>query len=142
MPKLTPQQAREKQASRLKASTSTIAQQVNAVSEAPGIKAAKQADKMLNNLTTAVTSGRWGRRVASVSLEDWKTAMIQKGIPRIAAGIDAAAPKVEAFFTEFFPLLDTIKTEVDKMPSMTLQDNINRMVHQVTRAAEFKRGKR
>jgi hypothetical protein len=142
MPKITVQQAREKHASRLKASTGEIQRQVNAVTTAPGIQAAKKADKMLTNITNAITSGRWGRRVSSVSLQDWQSAMINKGIPRISQGIDAAAPKVEAFFAEFFPHLEKIEAEVKAMPDLTLEDNINRAVHAMRRASEFKRGQR
>lgn len=139
MPKISPQQAREKQAARLKQSTALIQQQVDAVTTAPGVQAAKKQDKMLNNLQQAVSSGKWARRVSGVSLEDWKAAMIHKGIPRIAQGIDAAAPKVEAFFSEFFPYLETVEKEVNAMPDLTLEDNINRMVHAVRRQSEFKR---
>ena len=142
MAKLTPQQAREKHAARLKASTGEIQNQVNKVTVAPGVQAAKKADKMLTNITNAITSGRWGRRVSAVSLQDWQDAMIKKGIPRISQGIDAAAPKVEAFFAEFFPHLDKVQAEVNTMPDLTLEDNINRMVHVVRRNSEFKLGKR
>lgn len=140
--KLNPQEATAKHAARLKASTGEIQKQVGKVTVAPGQQAAKKADKMLTNITNSITSGRWGRRVASVSLNDWQDAMIKKGIPRIAAGIDAAAPKVEAFFSEFFPHLEKVQSEVASMPDLTLEDNINRMVHSVRRNAEFKRGQR
>jgi hypothetical protein len=141
MPRITVQAAREKHAARLKASTGEIQRQVQNVTTAPGIQAAKKADKMLSNITAAVQSGRWGRRVSAVSLSDWQQSMITKGIPRIASGIDAAAPKVEAFFTAFFPHLEKIEAEVKGMPDLTLEDNINRMVHAVRRASEFKLGK-
>lgn len=141
MAKLTPQQAREKQASRLKQSTQEIANQVMKVSTAPGVQAAAKADKMRTNINAAIDSGRWGRRVSAVTLNEWQDAMVKKGIPRISAGIDAAAPKVEAFFTAFFPHLDKVQAEIKNMPDLTLEDNINRMVHVVRRNAEFKLGK-
>lgn len=140
MPKISVQQAREKHASRLKASTGEIQNQVMKVTQAPGVAAAKKADKMLTNITNSITSGRWGRRVSSVSLSDWQESMVKKGIPRIAQGIDAAAPKVEAFFSEFFPHLEKIEAEVKAMPDLTLEDNIQRAVHAMRRASEFKRG--
>jgi hypothetical protein len=68
--------------------------------------------------------------------------MVKKGIPRISQGIDAAAPKVEAFFAEFFPHLEKIEAEVKAMPDLTLEDNIQRAVHAMRRASEFKRGNR
>jgi len=141
MAKLTPQQAREKHAARLKASLGEVQRQVEAVTVAPGMQAAKKADKMLTNITNAITSGRWGRRVSAVSLSSWQDSMVKKGIPRISQGIDAAAPKVEAFFTAFLPHVDKVSAEVSQMADLTLEDNINRMVHTVRRNAEFKLGK-
>ncbi len=141
MAKLTPQQAAEKQASRLKQSTQEIATQVQKVTQAPGVQAAAKADKMRTNINLAIDSGRWQRRVSAVTLTDWQDAMIKKGIPRISAGIDAARPKVEAFFSAFLPHLDKVQAEVKNMPDLTLEDNINRMVHVVRRNAEFKLGK-
>lgn|SRR5574341_426910 len=141
MAKLNPQQAAEKQASRLKQSTQEIANQVAKVTTAPGIQAAKKADKMRTNINAAIDSGRWGRRVSAVTLSEWQEAMTKKGIPRIAQGIDAARPKVEAFFTAFLPHVDKVSAEVAAMPDVTLEDNINRMIHAVRRNAEFKLGK-
>ena len=141
MAKLTAQQIVKKQADRLKSSTTEMATQVRAVTEAPGIAAAKQQQKLIQNWNASVQSGRWAKRVASVDLGSWQKAMIEKGIPRVAQGIDAAAPKVEAFFNQFLPHLDKVESELKGMPSLTLEDNIQRMVHVVRRNAEFKLGK-
>lgn len=137
--KLTPQQAREKHAARLKQSTQEIANQVMKVNVAPGVQAAAKVDKMRANILASLDSGKWGRRVSATSLSDWQDAMVKKGIPRIAQGIDAAAPKVEAFFGEFFPHLEKVQGELKNMPDLTLEDSITRMVHVVRRNAEFKR---
>ena len=141
MAKLTSSQIVKKHADRLKQSTAEIATQVNAVTTAPGIQAAAKADKMRTNINLAIDSGRWARRVAAVPLQDWQRAMITKGIPRISQGIDAAAPKVQAFFDAFLPHLDKVQAEIKGMPDLTLEDSINRMVHVVRRNAEFKLGK-
>jgi len=140
MPKVTPQQAREKHARNLKASTQFIAEQVNKVTVAPGVEAAKKQDKMLTNITQAINSGRWARRVASVPLATWQQSMITKGIPRISQGVDAAAGKIEGFFSEFFPHLEKMQSEIKAMPDLTLEDNIQRAVFAMRRASEFKRG--
>lgn len=141
MAKLTAQQIVKKQADRLKSSTTEMANQVRNVTEAPGIAAAKNQQKLVQNWNNAVTSGRWAKRVSSVSLDSWQKSMIEKGIPRVAQGIDAAAPKVEAFFNQFLPHLDKVEAELKAMPSLTLEDNIQRMVHVVRRNSEFKLGK-
>lgn len=138
MAKLTPAQAREKHARNLKASVPDITIGVNAVTEAPGKKAAAKADKMLRNLTEAVNSGKWAQRVGDVPLEEWKGQMIDKGIPRIAQGIDGSAAKVEAFFAQLFPYQDGLQSKLKGMADMTLEDNINRMTTWVRGMAQFK----
>jgi len=112
---------------------------INAVTEAPGKKAADKADKMRQNINKALDSGKWQRNVAAVPLDDWKKSMIEKGVPRIASGIDAAAGKVQGFYEEFFPHLDKIASHVDKMPDLTLNDSIARMTYQVTEASKFRK---
>lgn len=138
MAKLTPQQAQEKHARNLKASVPDIKIGVGNVTEAPGKKAAAAADKMLANLTASVQSGKWAARVGAVSLEDWKAAMIDKGVNRIAAGIDGAARKSVAFYEQLFPYQEQLLGEIDRMPDLTLEDSISRMTHWVRGMADFK----
>ena len=138
MSKLTPAQAREKQARRLKGAIEDMRIGINAVTEAPGKKAAEKADKMLANLTAKVNDGTWARKVSAVTLEEWKKLMLEKGLGRIPAGIDGAADKVEAFFEQLFPYQDTLKAEIERLPDLTLEDNITRMTNWVRGMAKFK----
>ena len=137
MAKLTPQEATEKHNRRLKESIPDIERGIARVSEAPGKKAAAKQEKMLAGITKAVKNGTWARRVSAVSLEDWKSKILEKGVPRIAGGIDAAADKVEDFFTQVLPHIDKVKAEVDKMPDLTLNDNIARATKMMKGMAEF-----
>ena len=137
MSKLTPKEAQEKHARNLKASVPDITLGVERVTEAPGKKAAAKAAKMLANLTKSVQDGTWGARVSAVTLEDWRRHMIEKGIPRISAGIDGAAAKTEDFFSQLFSYQDTIKVKLDKMPDLTLEDSISRMTTWVRDMAKF-----
>lgn len=141
MAKLTPQEAAEKQARRLKASVPDIQRGIERVTESPTAKAAEKQDKMLNNLTASVQSGKWRRGLLRVSTEDWKKAALEKGVNRIANGIDGAREKVESFFSELLPYQDKIRAEISRMPDLTLEDNINRMVHNARAMADFKRTK-
>lgn len=136
---ITPAEVAEKHARRLKASTPDIQRGVERVTVAPGQLAAAQTDKMRTNINKALDSGKWARRVASVPLPDWKDSMINKGIPRIASGVDGAIEKTTQFFAEFLPHLETIQGELESMPSVTLEDGINRAVHNMRRNADFER---
>lgn len=134
---ITPEEAAEKQGRRLKQATPDIIRGIERVQVPPGQLAAAQADKMRTNINKAIDSGKWGRRVSAVSLPDWQKVTIEKGVPRIAAGIDAALPKTTEFFKQFLPHLEVIQKELDNMPSLTLEDNIGRAVHNMRRNAEF-----
>jgi len=137
MAKLTPAEFAEKHARRLKASTEDIRAGVARVTEAPTAKAAAKADKMLANITEAVTSGKWADRLKAVSLEDWQEKMTTKGIPRIAAGIDAARGKVEDFYAQLAPYQDSLQRKIEAMPDLTIEDSIARATEWMRGMAKF-----
>lgn len=139
MPKMSPQDAQAKYASRLKGSTSEITKGIDRVTEAPGVKAAAKKDKMKQHLIEKIDDGTWERRVASVSLESWKAAAKNKGVGRIAAGVDQAATKMTAFFTELFPYQEGGQAKLATMPDMTIDDSINRQAFWTRYMAGFKR---
>lgn len=139
MAKLTPAEFVEKHSRRLKASVEDVRRGIDRVTESPTEKAAAKQDKMLTNLTAAVSSGKWAAGLKRVSLEDWKRKARDVGVNRIAAGIDAAAPKVQAFAEELLPHIDRGKDKIKGMPDVTLDDNINRMVAFSRHMATMKR---
>ena len=128
MAKVNAQQYAEKQARNLKASTEDIKRGVEQVTEAPGIKAAKQQALMLQKLQEAVNSGKWARNVSKVSLEDWKKMMIDKGIGRIGAGIDAVQDKQVQMAEKLLAAVDRNVAKANATPRGDLQQNIRRMV--------------
>ena len=139
MAKLTPAEFQEKHARRLKASVEDVRKGIDRVTESPTEKAAAKQDKMLTNLTNAVTSGKWAAGLKRVSLEDWKKQTRDIGVNRIAAGIDGAKAKVVAFAEVLLPHIDRQKAKIAAMPDVTLDDNINRMTTFVRGMAELKR---
>jgi len=65
--------------------------------------------------------------------------MTNKGLGRVATGIDEAAPKVRAFASDLLPYIDNLKASVDKLPDTTLEDSINRMTTFVRGMSKFQR---
>ena len=139
MPKVTPEEGADKLISRAKAATPQIAAQVAKVTVAPTAQAADKIAKMRANILAAIDSGKVERGLRRVSLSDWQTAMIEKGVPRIASGLDAARDKIVEFNRQFYPFLETVQAKVEAMPDLTLEDNINRMVTNVREIAKFER---
>jgi hypothetical protein len=139
MARITPDEFVEKHARRLKVAVEDMRRGVERVSESPTVKAAAKKDKMRSNINAAIDSGKWERGLRRVTTEEWKQKMINKGLSRVATGIDEAAPKVRAFASELLPYEDSLKAQVDKMPDVTLEDSINRATFWMRGMAKFSR---
>lgn len=111
----------------MKASVSYIQKGIDSVTESPMEKAASKSDKMLQNLTQAVSSGKWANSLRNVSLQDWKTKTKEKVAQRLAQGVDQAMSKRQAFDTWLVNTLNDILPTVANMPDMTLEDSVNRV---------------
>lgn len=139
MARLTATEFQDKHSRRLKAAVEDVRRGIDRVTESPTEKAAAKQDKMLTNLTAAVSSGKWAAGLKRVTLDEWKKKARDVGVNRIAAGIDAAKDKVIDFANQILPYIDRAQSEISNMPDVTLDDNINRMNTFVRRMAQFKR---
>jgi len=139
MAKVSPEEYQEKHARRLKASIEDIRRGVGRVTANPCEAAAAKADKMLARLSESVQSGKWARNLKKVSLEDWKSKMVDKGVPRISGGIDGAKGKVIAFAKDLLPHVDAGVSKVKAMPDLTIDDSINRAGAFIRHMADFKK---
>lgn len=120
-------------ASGLAGSTQKITEGVNGVMTAPGQAAARQKGVWLQNTQASVD--KWASRTAAVPLGDWQQAMTSKGIPRIAAGAQAAQPKMAAFLGAFLPHVEAGQRALP--PRGGMEQNIQRMVAMVRHNATF-----
>ncbi len=141
MVKMSPTEYSEKWGRKLKGSTEDIRRGVERVTDAPGIKAAQKVAKMKANLLKSIEDGTWERRVAAVTLGDWKDKTLKKGLGRISQGVDEAGSKMQDFASEFFPHLEEGQRKIEGMPDITLEDNINRASEMMRHNAKFKRSK-
>lgn len=105
---------------------------VQAVTSSPMAAAAANPQKYLNGVQNAVQSGKWAAKLNAVSLQTWQQQCVQVGAARLSTGAQAAKTKVQAFWTTFGPMLQTVTDQVRQMPSTTVQDRINRAVAQMT----------
>lgn len=141
MAKLSATEFQEKHARRLSAATEDVRKGIDKVTVNPCELAAQKKDKMLANLTAAVSEGRWESGLRRVSLEAWKDKAKNVGVGRIASGITAAKDKVIAFAEQLLPHIDNGIAAIKKMPDLSLEDNINRMTTFIRHMAGFKRTK-
>lgn len=137
MARVTADQGAAKWASRLSGAAQEITQGVQAVTEAPGIAAARAKALWLSQVTAS--ADKWARRVSSVSLGDWQKAMIDKGVPRIGQGAQAAIPKVTAFLNDFLPHVDRGVEMIKNMPKGGVEAGINRAAAMIRHNASYVR---
>ena len=136
-PKVNADQFVEKHARRLKGALEDMRAGVSRVTEAPGVKAAAKAEKMRANLMAALDSGKWQRRVSAVSAEEWKAAMLNKGVNRVAAGVDASHDKVRAFAEQLLSHQASLMGQIESMPDLTLEDSIARATAWIRGMSKF-----
>lgn len=129
----------EKHARRLKASLDDIRKGVKAITVNPCEQAAAKQDKMLANVTDSINSGKWARNLKKVTLDDWKTKMIEKGVNRIPGGIDGAKEKTIAFASDLLPHVDAGVEKVKRMPDLTIEDSVARAGAFIRHMADFKK---
>lgn len=137
--RVNPSEMAEKWKRRLTQATPDIQRGVERVTESPMEKAAAASDKMLRNVTEAVTSGKYARGLARVSLPEWKDAVIDLGIPRIAQGVARAETKFEDFARQLLPHIESGMSQLDRMPDVTLEDSVARMTFWLRHMATFER---
>lgn len=127
----------QKWATNLVASAPSIKAGVQAVTVSPGQLAAAQADVWLANLQAS--RQKWIDRV-KVPLDVWQSATIDKGIPRIQGGANAAIPKVQQFLTTFLPHVERgVQQMRSQIPRGSIEQNIQRAVFMMRWNATYNR---
>lgn len=99
------------------ATNGTVTAGIQSVTVAPGQLAAKAQDLWATN--TAAAKSRFASNSAKVTLSDWQTAAVNKGVPRIADGASQAEPKMAAFMGKLLPFLNTQVANLPARGSIT-----------------------
>ena len=100
---------------------------VQNTSKDPTALAIAQQQKMLTNVTQAITSGKYARGLSRVGKAGWQAATVAKAA-NYSVGIQAGASKYEAAIGPVLSQISTLQGQLASMPRSTFQDSINRMV--------------
>ncbi len=137
MVKVNAEQFTKKWGDRLSGATEQITNGINNVTVAPGVLAAKKQDKMKQNILKSIDSGKWGKNVAAVPLQEWKDAILNKGLGRLSSGVEGAKGKVAKFAEKLLAYESNLQNTIKAMPDLTLSDSIARMTKNVTEMSKF-----
>lgn len=100
---------------------------VQSTTKDPMALAAAQQNKMLANVTAAITSGKYARGLARVGKAGWQAATVAKAA-NYAVGIQAGAARYEQAIGPVLAQIGSLQGQIAGMPRATFQDSINRMV--------------
>ncbi len=120
--------------------TDKIRKGAQRVTESPGAKAAAAVDLWQQNVSSARAREKYVANVGAMSTEQWRTALMDKGIPRIAAGATAAQSKMQAFQQDFFPFLQGVVNSLP--PRGDLEQNLARANALARGLSGYRRGGR
>jgi len=135
--RVTPEQLATKWGNRLKGSIEEMRNGANRVTVAPGVQAAAKADKWQARLTESATKAKWQRNVARISVDEWRKRYVDKGLSRVASGVDASTDKMTEFATQLIAHQNAGLQTLSTMPDLTLEDSINRMGAWIRHMAKF-----
>jgi hypothetical protein len=133
MKPLTPDDVAKKWSQNLSAAGAAIQAGVSAVKVAPGQLAARQKQVYVQNVQAA--ADKWAANVAKISTQDWQQAMINKAIPRIGTGAQAAQPKMAAFMGQLLPYIERGLSQLP--PRGNLEQNKQRVLTWINHMAGF-----
>lgn len=136
-----PSTAADRWATNLGGAGEKIREGVNNVSEAPTAKAAKAVDRYLAGVQKAVSDGSYVAGLNRVSLQDWKDAMLNKGITRVTSGATVAKPKMREFLAEVQPHIEQGQRMLESMPKGTLDQSKARAIAWIDHMAKFKKNR-
>lgn len=134
----TPASRAEKWARRTGAAGADWTAGVNAVTDAPGAKAAAQADAWQQKLQEPATKEKFRRNVGSVSLEEWK-GKTANASGRFTGGAAAAQDKMLRHQQAVEAHMEAGLRQLNTMPKVTLEDKIARQTFWTRHMAAYKR---
>lgn len=123
-----PDQLAQNWANNLAGATSRMQAGAQAVTTPPGQAAAAQQAVWLANVQAS--ANRWAQNVAAVTTQQWQSAYINKGLPRVGTGAQAAQ---SSFAAKLGRIIAAEKTIV---PSLPPRGNIDA---NIARSAAFAR---
>jgi hypothetical protein len=129
---------------RWKRNTATAGQSykegIGKVRVAPGELAAAQQNRMLTNVTEAITSGRWANRVRSVSLGSWQAAAQGKGAQNYSTGVASpqAEQKLSAFAQQWAPIMNQVSDAARQIDKSTESGALQRVALVMQAGKQFK----
>lgn len=100
---------------------------VETTSKSQSENAIAAKDKMLQNFNAAMAENKYEKGLRKSGDEKWRRNLIQKGIPKIGAGIQANKSEIIEVFTKVAAVGEEVKNQVAQMPKNSMADSLARV---------------
>lgn len=134
---LTPADIAAKQVRRAVGAVADYKAGVQAVKVSPNQLAAQASDRWLAGVQAAFASGKFVDNNNNTSLAAWQNAAVNKGAMNYGPGVQGALQTITDFQTQRAQYQQGLDAQLAQMPRGDIQQNIQRMVTQVTGMAGF-----
>lgn len=114
-----------------------IREGIAAVTVSPGVKAAEQMDKLVQNFLASVSDGSMEAALRGVDLEQWKQNALA-GVSRIGPGMERKRAVIEQFHAALQDYQLGYTQQIDQMPSTNIEDSRARMNRNFDEMSKFK----
>jgi len=88
------------------------------------------------------TAAKWEQGLRNVGFQGYLYGVQVKGVQRFTSGIDAGAPYMQQFLSQFLPHVAAGLSQIYRMPKATLEDSIQRAAAMIRHNARFRFQKR
>lgn len=129
---LTPSQIAEKQVRRAQGAVQDYKDGVMGVKVSPTKTAADNVQRWFEGIQRSYNDGTYVDGLNSVTLQDWQNRTVGKGALTYAKGVADAQSTIEDFHNQRQQVQNQIDSELAGMPRGDLQQNLQRMLHQVS----------
>ena len=127
----SPERWLDKQLARVRVAGEDYRSGVEAVTVNPAEKALAANAKRVAKLRESIEKKTWERKMAKVSLDDWKRKASTLGAERFIPGVEANVDKIESFIRGFQPKLESLTASVKAMPETTEAERDARVIAMV-----------
>lgn len=110
---------------------------ISAVTVSPGVKAADQMDKLVQNFLASVSDGSMEAALRGVDLEQWKQDALA-GVSKIGPGMERKRVVIEQFHAALQDYQLSYTQQIDQMPSTNIEDSRARMNRNFDEMSKFK----
>lgn len=115
---------------------------VNRMTVSPGVKAAAMKDKYLRRVQESANDGTYEAGQNSYTLQDYKDAVINKGISNMMTGASKISPRAMQSMQEQYTYANQVSDQVAGMPTNTLEEALAKSAAAIRLMAEGRKGRR